>query len=70
MGSSAQTGTEEMHPAHAREDNLACEVLLTRQRPIHPNTMVTEIPKPKAENYKPVTKYGGLLSLIKLPFDL
>ncbi len=66
MGSSAQLGTEEMHPAYIREENLACEVLHNSQRSIYPNTMVTEIPKhkPKTENYRPVTKYEGLLSLI------
>ncbi len=51
-----------MHPAHVREENLACEVLHNSQRSIYLNTMVTEIPK--TENYRPVTKYEGLSSLI------
>uniref|UniRef100_A0A8C2IWV1 Si:dkeyp-82a1.6 n=1 Tax=Cyprinus carpio TaxID=7962 RepID=A0A8C2IWV1_CYPCA len=69
-GSSAQPGTEETHPAHVREENLESEVSLKKQRPIHLNIKVTEIPKHKEENYRPVIKCGGLLSLIKLPFKL
>ncbi|XP_016397612.1 torsin-1A-interacting protein 1-like isoform X1 [Sinocyclocheilus rhinocerous] len=68
-GSSAQPGTEEMHPAHVREENLESEGTLNKQRPIHLNIKVTEIPKPKAENYRPVTKCGDASSMGAVPLE-
>uniref|UniRef100_A0A8C1U7Q5 Si:dkeyp-82a1.6 n=2 Tax=Cyprinus carpio TaxID=7962 RepID=A0A8C1U7Q5_CYPCA len=62
-GSSAQPGTEETHPAHVREENLESEVSLKKQRPIHLNIKVTEIPKHKEENYRPVIKCGDASSM-------
>uniref|UniRef100_A0A671QXN9 Torsin-1A-interacting protein 2-like n=1 Tax=Sinocyclocheilus anshuiensis TaxID=1608454 RepID=A0A671QXN9_9TELE len=60
-GSSDQPGTEKVHPAPVLKENLESEALQGSQMSIHLKN---------EENYRPVTKYGGLLSLMELPFEL
>ncbi|KAF4110069.1 hypothetical protein G5714_009321 [Onychostoma macrolepis] len=51
-----------------REDNMESKELLGSQRSIHPKTVETESPKPKSENYRPVTGgYGDPSGLDAVP---
>ncbi|XP_026125367.1 torsin-1A-interacting protein 1 isoform X2 [Carassius auratus] len=62
----AQPGTEETYPVHVREENLESEVSLNKQR-LHLYTKV--IPKPKEENYEPVTKCGDASRMGAVPLE-
>ncbi|KAF4110070.1 torsin-1A-interacting protein 2-like [Onychostoma macrolepis] len=64
----AQPVTEEMHSAYILKDNMESKELLGSQRSIHPKTVETESPKPKSENYRPVTGgYGDPSGLDAVP---
>lgn len=66
----AQPVTEEMHPAYILKENLESKELLGSRRSIHPKTVETERPKPKSENYRPVTGgYGDPSSLDAVPLE-